>query len=305
MALELFTQSLSSIDHDDLSKYSVQAEDLEKARSIGVLTPRSTCPDDYVPRSSKLHSAYVSPSNDTWANRVVSREKATERYTREHSKFMDELDFLVMQDKVETEWEDMCDWIDYVENQEITLTSCPHEFGLCPMVRQQAVRITAEIPKFYFGTTDDNTSVCISKSIFSGLKVHDIYLMDIVFNPVGKNTWAAINVYNKLPIKSMLESVIEFGSYTTYTYTMPCPSTIIGRLVGRDGKNINALLRRLLPGFDEDDYPSVDITPMDDNMARVSVCVEKRTSSSLHPAVMYCTLDPLGLSESIVSSLHL
>ena len=291
MALELFSLSLSNIDHDDhLSKYSVQAEDLEKARAIGVLTPRSICPDDYVP------GAYVSSSKDTWANRVLSGEKAKVKHDQEHAEFMDELDFLIMQDKVETEWEDMCDWIDYVEDQEIALTSCPHEFGLSPMVRQQAVRITAEIPKFYFGTTDDNTSVCISKSIFSGLKVHDIYLMDIVFNPVGKNTWAAITVHSKIPINSMLESVIEFGPYTTCTYTVSCPSTMIGKLVGRGGKNINALLRRLLPGFGEEDYPSVDITPMDDNMARVSVCVEKRT---------FITLDPIGLSECIVSSLHL
>ena len=290
MALELFSQSLSNIDHDDhLSKCSVQAEDLEKARAIGVLTSRSTCPDDYIP------GAYVSPSKDTWANRVLSGEKAKVKHDQEHAKFMDELDFLIMQDKVETEWEDMCDWIDFVEDQEIALTSCPHEFGLCPIVRQQAVRITAEIPKFYFGTTDDNTSVCISKS-FSGLKVHDIYLMDIVFNPVGKNTWAAINVYNKIPTHSMLESVIEFGPYTTCTYTVPCPSTMIGKLVGREGKNINALLRRLLPYIGEDDYPSVDITPIDDNMARVSVCV---TSGA------FITLDPLGISESIVSFLHL
>ena len=250
---------LSSMIGPHTQEQFIQPEDIEKAREIGVLTPTSTSVSDKdLPNGPSL---------------------------------VDEIDFLIMQERIESEDKEMNDWIFWTEKEEILLTSVQCELGFCPVRRQQGVRITSERGHYYFGTTDDNISVCIPKNILENLPPREgtnwkmieysIYMMDIIYNPVGRNMWRALKVYESASPNSMLESVIEGYSacpnirdFYTVTYTAPCPSSIVGKVIGRGGQNLTAMVREFFPFTPPDDYPSINIDPIDDNMARVSITVD-------------------------------
>ena len=262
---------LSTIIGPRSQEQFIQPEDIEKAREIGVLTPTSTSLSDRdLPNGSSL---------------------------------VDEIDFLIMQERIESENKEMNDWISWTEKEEILLTSVQCEMGFCPVRRQQGVRITSEKGHYYFGTTDDNISVCIPKNILENLPPREgdnfqmikysIYMMDIIYYPVGRNMWRALKVYESVTPNSMLESVIEgYGLHSirdfyTVTYTAPCPRSIVGKVIGRGGQNLTSMLREFFPFASPDDYPSINIEPIDDDIARISITLDQ--NNFIHASAMDIT----------------
>ena len=302
----------------------VEHEDINKAREIGVLTPRSTCADDLVP-APKIDPCIEEKCEISWADKVRGTEDSTCTSGNPCSgvsataQLVDDLDFLLMQEVQESELDEISRWIDEETTNEITLTSCPHEFGLCPTKRQQPVRVTAVDRDCYFGTTDGNTTVYIPMDVVctslectdlhctrfnrNALSLHAIYMMDLEFHPVGKNAWRAVEIHPKVLIADLLISqcsgeywdedpdpvatTCKAGpvTYNTWTYQVPCPTSMIGKIVGREGKNITALLENKCDpqGWGWSGVlPEITITPVSDDMIQVSVYVSNKMNSYIH-----------------------
>ena len=240
-------RSLLNEDMDiDFNNLTIQPEDYEKAREIGVLTPR------------KIESS-DSPSNT---------------YEIEFLKMMDEqeehleiLDSYVPDFNINSIGSDIPDMF---TTQVVRITHVKNSYSLGSLGDNQPTSVY--IP--------DN--ICEGNIP----NLHDFYYMDIRYHPYGRNSWIATNIYPKLDTSSMLvsESIVQCRDKpytrsvdediehlilnTNHVFNVPIEHGLIGIIIGKDGKNLKNLTNQFHPYSDP---PDITITPTTPGMATVSV----------------------------------
>jgi len=238
-----------------------------------------------------------------------------------------EIEFLLMIAKEEGDaHEDMMDELDELWNKDMDRMTCdvgPIMFGfqVPPSHTTQDVRIVLSKHGFCIGSiAGQKANVYIPMNIEGAGKLcrHTPYRMDLMYKPQGKNLWCATKVYPKLDTEGMLVSVLGGGSedgqglynygpgpmvfnknthnshfFQKYTFHVPAHKDSIGVIIGRDGKNIDALVFRELErrGYEECQAPCIYITPISDYLIKV---------------VVLCGVDSFGYEElyELISNMH-
>ena len=267
MALELV---FNNVPND--ADVTITPEDMALARSIGILTPREVVPSDFVP------AKVSAPSVPSWANRV-SGSSAQKSHDDAYLSAVREADFLAFVDAHQTFLDDGDEIWDEATSQ--ALIGHP-----CEMLSHAAtieVRVTAIKNGYYLGSIGGQGANVYIKTQLP-LEPHSLYMMDIIATPFESFPWRATKVYPKLPTATMLESRTfseepdeEFcATWKTVnlTYRLPTPAIHIGSMIGRQGKNISALIAEVNSapphhvGFGEylssSGEPEITITPTDD-----------------------------------------
>lgn len=241
---------LKDIKIPDDADIMLKKEDYEKAREIGVLTPRKK--DFYkIPDSDRVPKD-VSIPRSVWVAQAQSQRKATQlKKVQEYKELIDDIEFLQLQGLIEDDgdlehvemlddladlWEKDLDGSVFDINEPFGHKACRAE--IMPGKSTEIVRITIKKPGFCIGSIAGKPAdVYIPAYIGKGVDIHSYYLMDIKFNPCGRNQWLAEKVYSQIPSESM-----RIGTTNqTVSYHIPTPGYLIGAIIGKEGKNINNL----------------------------------------------------------------
>ena len=230
----------------------LKKEDYEKAREIGVLTPRKQ--DFYKIQDSDRKPSDPSTSTSVWVAQAKKRPEYKEKIQKKEKEFqelIDDIEFLQLQGLIEDDgdlehvemldeladlWEKDLDGSVFDINEPLEHKACRAE--ILPGKSTEIVRITIKKPGFCIGSIAGKPAdVYIPAYIGKGVNVHSYYLMDIKFNPCGRNQWLAEKVYSQIPSESM-----RIGTTNqTVSYRIPTPGYLIGAIIGKEGKNINNL----------------------------------------------------------------
>jgi len=267
---------------------------MDKMREIGVLTPRSLLPTDHIA------PPFTMDRPDTWAERVVPLYPFIKKHKEEHDSFISDTEFLLMiSDKEGDAHEDMLDELDDLWQQDLdwqTADPFPILYGIqnIPLKSTEIVRITHTFNNYCLGTVTDGASeVYISKHLESsrlgtvGPELYSFYLMDLEWHPQGRNLWRATKVYPKLNTAGMLisKSVVSCpvppsGDHISlgeaHVYEIPCQHKYIGVIIGKNGKNIQNLVKKIYDDTWETNLPEVDISPFGIDMTRVTVTLDSQ-----------------------------
>ena len=277
MVLEYSTDShtLRNEDTADVFVPEITKEDMEKAREIGVLTPRSVLPCDKIAQA---------PAIPTWLQIAVLG------CSPKVKSVADDIEFLLMVAEQEGDaHEDILDEIDDMWQHDldgqtrVDIWPMPYPPAM-PKTTTKIVRITSKpyFAKFCFGTmTDGPADVFIPEHVITNTcNLHDFYLMDLEYHPQGKNLWRVTKIHPKLDTSAMLISYSQVSCGfnqgqmllgESYVYDIPCDHESIGVIIGKNGKNILNLKEKIYDDTWETDLPEVDITPFGIGMARVTV----------------------------------
>jgi len=260
-------------------------EDYEKAREIGVLTPRSLVDSDRVP-------APFSGPKDTWAQKISGKSSAS-AHIDAHQGLIDGIDFLLFQSEMEGDaHEDMLDDVAALWEEDLDRTT-DHGVYTVPLApdgapvfvpthTSQTVRIVLKKNGFYIGSIAGNAPNVYIKSDMD-LDVHSFYWMDLALHVQGRNMWKCDRVHPKLDSEGLRDgsSILwekcrcirnSLPITQHYDYTLPLPAYNVGIIIGSQGRNITNLMDSISDGNGTDN-PDVTITPLDDNTCSVKVDV--------------------------------
>jgi len=278
MILAYSTDSRTFRNEDTIDVFvpEITKEDEEKAREIGVLTPRSVLPCDKTNRA---------PDIPTWLQIAVLA------CSPQVKSVADDIEFLLMVAEQEGDaHEDILDEIDDMWQRDLDGQTRLHcEPDRMPTTTTNIVRITSKpyFAKFCFGTmTDGPADVFIPENVIKNTcNLHDFYLMDMEYHPLGKNLWRVTKIHPKLDTSAMLVSYSQVLCAASeknldqmilgesYVYDIPCDHESIGVIIGKNGKNILNLKEKIYDDTWKTDLPEVDITPFGTGMARVTVTI--------------------------------
>jgi hypothetical protein len=227
----------------EASVVHLETEDIEKAREIGVLTPRET-----------HHTDYQGPSEKT----------------------VNEIDFLLMQHSIE-EHESIMDDIEDLWNKDIYgSTTPPHGSST------QVVRIIIKKTNFYIGSIDGNGGNVYIHSQGT-LNLFSFYLMDLIYDPRFNNYRCikihprrdtSAMLQGSTTVLSLCRCIGNSLPLTrSYTYHVPMDINNIGIIIGKNGKNINSLASYVRPTWLCLDgiNPDVTISPISKTLAKITV----------------------------------
>lgn len=253
---------------------SLKKEDYEKAREIGVLTPRKQ--DFYKIPDADREPKDSSNSTSVWVAQAKKRKeyKATQlKKEKEHQELIDDIEFLQLQEHLEGDgdpahvemldeigdlWEKDLDGTIFDVNEPFGHKACHAE--LLPQTSTEIVRVTLKKHGFYIGSIAGQPSnVYIPKNISKKeLNIHSYYFMHLKFAPSGRNMWAAVVVGDKIPSASM-----RIGTTNqTVSYRIPTPGYLIGAIIGKEGRNINNLCQSVKDWYKfTGEVPEFTITP--------------------------------------------
>ena len=272
---------------DDID-ISPQQEDIDKARDIGVLTPREK--DFYKIPDSDRKSSDITSSCSVWISKAKERKEYKEAQNKKNKKYqyiIDDIEFIQMQEHLEGEgdpehvamldelsdmWEADLDGTVFDVNEPFGYKACRKE--VLPTSTSEIVRITIDKNGFYIGSiAGQPANVYIPKNITKGkLNIHSYYFMNLRFNPNGRNLWTAVVVGKKMSSSSMKIST----SNNTVTYKIPTPGYLAGAIIGKDGKNINNLCQSVKEWYKfSGEVPDFTIQPDEDNYLKVMVHLSK------------------------------
>jgi len=284
--------------HPDTVTMRVEAEDEEKAREIGVLTPRFLVDSDLDPRRG--------------ASVAATQQEVSE------------IEFLLMVSVVEADkHEDMLEDLSDLWQSDLDATvfdiSSPHCHKAClkevlPQNTTVMVRLVADYGHYFIGSiAGQPCNVYIpAPPVGHGVppQVHSYYLMDLKFVG-GPLIWEATRVYTKLSTQGMHVSSMaviqppdpswyleeEVYLRTEHVYEVPTPSSYLGAIIGSGGKNINALMKKITESqpFYRSHHtsPEVTFTPLGTDSFSVHISINnycKWTTAEVHELIshMHC-----------------
>ena len=249
---------------------TVESEDLDKAKEIGILTPREVLDTD--------RQVILKPAKDTWATRIHGKN------AKKPLSLTDEIDFLLMQSKQEGDYhedmlDDLADLLEHDfdrtvldETKQFVHKADIDEF-VVPQTITTVVRVTIQKHGFFIGSIAGNPGdVFIPTGLTTDpISHHSFYLMDLVSNIQGRNVWKATKIYKKLDTSAMLTSTMSLSYQdaisTIYRFKIPTDPANIGIIIGKDGRNISNLLGMNPLGSVP---PNVSITPAGDSECLVN-----------------------------------
>ena len=144
------------------------------------------------------------------------------------------------------------------------------------------VRVTAIKHGYYVGSLGtQGANVYIKTPPQQPLEPHSLYLMNVTGTPEERFPFCATKVFHKLRTADMLVSSLhsdmetgiltsapwwERKETTTSQYLLPTPAAHIGAMIGRQGKNISALIKSVNDWESSESFgePEITITPTDD-----------------------------------------
>lgn len=244
---------LKSVEIPNDADISLKKEDYEKARDIGVLSPRKQ--DFYkIPDSDRVPKE-DSNSTSVWVAQAKMRpeyKEKIEKKEKEFQKLIDDIEFLQLQELQEGDedfehvamlddladlWEKDLDGTIFDLNEPFGYKACRAE--ILPEKSTEIVRITIKKPGFYIGSIAGKpANVYIPEYVGNGgLNVHSYYMMDLKYNLCGRNQWLVEKVFDQIPSEYM-----RIGTTNqTVSYRIPTPGYLIGAIIGKEGRNINNL----------------------------------------------------------------
>ena len=243
-------------------EFPIHPEDIECARRIGVLTPRSVHPTDFVP--AKVQE----PRVPTWASRV-SDASAQEKHDAKYLDAISDIEFLQFVDEFEEMYDTLGEeWERDLDGSVLDLSApfghraCFNELPVSSVSVE--VRVISFKGRYYIGTIAGHPSMSVyinTRNIdFQGdLDIHSLYWMDLEFTPQLSMQWCATKVYPKLDTSAMKVSEVFIqdrtvsldidavsddwqDSVSVHTYRIPTPACLIGTMIGRQGRNIDNLI---------------------------------------------------------------
>lgn len=264
----------------DDADISLKKEDYEKAREIGVLTPRK---NDFYKIPHTDYEPYKNKSESKWITLVKEYADSDKKVKNKYQELIDDIEFIQLQEHMEGEgdpdhvdmlddlgdlWEKDLDGTIFDINEPFGYKACRAE--LLPQTSTQIVRITIKKNGFYIGSiAGQPANVYIPKNISKKeLNLHSYYFMHLKFAPSGRNMWAAVVVGDKMPSSSM-----KIGTTNqTVTYRIPTPGHLIGAMIGKEGRNINNLCQSVKDWYKfTGEVPEFTITPDGDTHTMVNV----------------------------------
>lgn len=272
---------------------TLEPEDRDMGRMIGVLTPREIIPSDRIPQTDGRNGEM---SDISWAQRVSGKKSKTPQEVRDQE--VEDLEFLLLQaEKEGDEIEDMLDTLSlhWEEDMDRTVFDVTAPFGytagwnevICSK-NTQIVRVVGEYQNYFIGSIGGKPpSVYIPKEILPknirNNHLHCFYLLDLDFTPGLKNQWRATFCYPPLTTSPMWQTTEFFQSdedsqkIEKNSFVVPMPPCYIGAIIGKNGKNMNALINRISDNmglYDSETIdPEITLTPGDDGESiLVDVC---------------------------------
>ena len=252
---------------------SITPEDISMARDIGILTPRDVVSSDFTPA---IVSAPKAPS---WASRASGKSPQDTHDTKYLAEVNDAY-FLAFVAMIEGD-----NMTDLVEQQQLDLDGMtnhplhplPGEISYASFTTE--VRVTAIKHGYYVGSLGGpGMNVYIKTPPSQPLEPHSLYLMNVTSTPTESFPFCATKVFHKLRTEDMLVSSIftqiptvediHFQDDTsTRVYQLPTPAYLIGAMIGRQGKNITALISAVNNWDSSTSFgePEITITPTYDS----------------------------------------
>ena len=278
MALYLDFKNVPGSCFDDDVEISITSEDISMARDIGILTPREVVSSDFVPVEISA------PNTSSWASKA-SGMSPQDAHDTEYLATVRDADFLAFVALIEGD-----DMDDLVEQHHSDLDGMTNDPGqLLPSELPYAsfateVRVTAIKNGYYVGSLGgQGTNVYIKTPPSQLLELHSLYLMDVTATPAESFPLCATKVFQKLRTADMLVSCLECDletgilistpwwdrkETTTRQYLLPTPAEHIGAMIGRQGKNITALIESVNEwnsNHASSGEPEITITPTYDS----------------------------------------
>ena len=227
---------------------------LKQARDQIDALPDVMTTDGSNEQDDALHEAEIEIS---WAQRVSGRPIKSMKELRQSE--LDDVEFLLMvadqegdenqdiMDALTPQWEEDLDGTVFDPAAPFGHRACYAEFfqNKCTTT----VRAVIDKGNFVLGSiAGQPPSVYIPKKLFeigeeemSEDILHSFYFMDLEFTPGMRNMWKATRIEPKLNTSLMR---IEPSVASVHDYVLPTHPSYIGAIIGKGGKNINALINR-------------------------------------------------------------
>ena len=219
---------------------SIQSEDIEYARSIGILTPREVVSSDFVP------AKVPEPEMPTWASKA-SGKSPQDAHDSEYLALVHEAEFLSFMDAHQTFLDDLDEMWD--EATLYPFIMHPHEMPCMSFTTE--VRVTAIKQGYYQGSIGARGTVLnVYVKTDMALEPHSLYLMDVIA-AIWCFPWRATKVYpnqhERVGVQyfSDLKRIYVHVKSIDMQYRLPTPAIHIGAISVAKAISLLSFLRSI------------------------------------------------------------